>query len=433
LMGYVVRAAQDAGLHHKTNMRTAEEEDRRSKLWWSIFSLERYLSFEVGRPTMINDEDCEPPAEVARDGNVANSMNANQFDFMVKVARLIPHIQKAFKTPVIIPGILNAIDEQINNCMSMFPPQHQPHSSEYVDPGPSSPVVYLQNARLLLHRHNLSPASPPDSKAVAVDRCMSVARDTARMFSRFMIDPPQGEANTSSPRGRWEDSLRAASSAFLCLHIWRCTLFLAGSGDFERALICAQSSAAIGKHRPINASCGRYLEFFLRVVCSKFRHGRVNFADDDELLTYVSADLQSNLDQAWIWQMEKEHGHVSSHGRSHSSTSASMHDILHASDARDWDGWESNVQTLRELVEEQARRLHHQPPAPHHAQQSQQTQNPPHPPQVVPQQPLPPKDGPGSAFLAPRIETSTATTVGPYPSVSPSISTTNRMSIADLI
>ena len=368
---------------------------------------------------MINDEDCEPPPDERPPANLPTSpMDSNQFDFMVKVARTIPHIQKAFKTPVIPPGILSAIDEQINNCNSMFPPHHQIQSTEYLDPGPSSPVVYLQNARLLLHRHNLSPASPPDAKGVAIERCMAVARDTARMFTRVMRESP----HSTNPLIKWEDSLRLASSAFLCLHIWRCTMFLAGSGDFDGALKCAQSSAAIGKHRPINSSCGRYLEFFLQIVSEKFQQGRVHFGDDDELLTYVSADLQSNLDQAWIWQNGGKHSPL--------ATDDSMRNgILHSEDARDWNGWNGILSTLQRLSDERRHReqqQHHH----HHHQQHQQQQHPPSGPINLSQQQhlSPSKEGSGGPFLAPRIDTA----VSPLPSISPGASS-NRMSIADLI
>ena len=338
---------------------------------------------------MINDEDCDAP-----DPQYPHSSSGlTQFDFMIQVARTVPHLQRAFKNSVIPPPTLESIEDQINRCMTGMPQHHQLKAVDYLDPGPTGPVVYLQNIRLLLHRHNLNPACSLEVRRMALDNCLAAAQDTARILSRIMQDQPPSTPKTANlstpPPARWEDTLRSASSAFLCMHIWRCTLFLAACGDYEGALLCAIASQAIGKQRIVNSVCGRYLEFFLSVLSEKGPQDRGQLVQDDEVLAYVSGDLQSNLDQAWIWQT----GKVQSPRGFAPNTERNMY---RESEVREWDAWPNVIAALRRFQEEQRQR------------------------QV-------PSHGHGSAPpLAPRIDT---TVSQQRAQVSPS----NRISIKDII
>ena len=311
--------------------------------------LRRFLAYELGRPTMISDEDCD-----ATDLVGSRSVSGlTQFDFMIQVARTVPHLQRAFKTPVIPASTLETIEEQIDRCMTGMPQHHQLKAVDYLDPGPTGPVVYLQNIRLLLHRHNLNPECPLEVKRLALNSCLAAAQDTAKILSRIMQDQPPSTPKTANlstpPPARWEDTLRSASSAFLCMHIWRCTLFLAAWGDYEGAMLCATASQAIGKQRIVNSACGRYLEFCLRVLAEKGLRDRIQLEQDDELLAYISGDLQSNLDQAWIWQR----GRAQSPRGFAPDTERSMQ---RDSEVREWDAWPSVIAIIRRLQEEQRQR-----------------------------------------------------------------------------
>ena len=296
---------------------------------------------------MINDEDCDLTGP--QDPN--NASGLTQFDFMIQVARTVPHLQRAFKVSVIPTSTLESIEEQINRCMTGMPQHHQLKAVDYLDPGPTGPVVYLQNIRLLLHRHNLNPSCPPEVRRLALDNCLMAAQDTARILSRIMQDQPPSTPKTANlptpPPARWEDTLRSASSAFLCMHIWRCTLFLAACGDYGGALLCATASQAIGKQRVVNSACGRYLEFFLGVLAEKGSRDRAQLEQDDELLAYVSGDLQSNLDQAWIWQTGKEQS------RRAFGSDTSERNSYRDNEVGDWDAWPGVIAILRRFQDEQ--------------------------------------------------------------------------------
>lgn len=73
-------------------------------------------------------------------------------------------------------------------------------------------------------------------------------------------------------------------------------------GDFKSALICAEVSSTFGDARPVNVSCGKYLAFFLDRLLQKAQLGlRADLENDEEMIAYVSGDLQGNIEQSWVW------------------------------------------------------------------------------------------------------------------------------------
>ena len=50
-VGAAVRAAQHLGLHQRSNVRSAVEEERRHHVWWSLFCMERYAGPAVAATT----------------------------------------------------------------------------------------------------------------------------------------------------------------------------------------------------------------------------------------------------------------------------------------------------------------------------------------------------------------------------------------------
>lgn len=357
-MGQTVRAAIDMGLHRRTDQRTAQEEQARLSLWWCIFSTERLFALELGRPSMIDDSDCPPFAQaIGYDLRPIDRMTSlpgsdPQFDFINQVARCTSYLQKAFKQPVVTPETLEEAEDQIDKCMAGFPSHHQIQAEDYLDMTPSTPIVYVQNLRLMLHRHNLSPASAPETRQKAIAQCVAAAQDTARLMLRTLHPSPSTPANGARPHEpvTSEDKLKFASSAFMCAHIWRSILVLVCAGDYTSAMHCAQASAAIGRHRKINVACGRYVQCVLDFIRSQ-RQGLRNklpLHEDEELLAYASGDLQSNLDQAWVWQSSFQ-GPASFGATNGTANGETVEDLER------WNGWSEIVKGLEKMAEEQTR------------------------------------------------------------------------------
>ena len=275
---------------------------------------------------------------------------------LVQVGRFISQVLKALRPSLIPTPTLNALDTELGACMSAFPMHHQISMTEYLDPSSLSPIVYLQSARIMLHRHNLSPTCTPEVRTAAIDSCVHTAKDTVKFVSRTMQEPPQSPSRAAATSDTWTARISGAASAFLCTHIWRCALFLCFRGEYSAALTCARVSAAIGSARPINNACGRHLDFFLQCLLTRLHRGQGTFLErDEEMVAYVSGDLQGNVDGAWIWQgggdLQDQRDGLRSQGSNSTSESVTLSPIQ--DESKDWVGWDGIITMLQRLMHEQ--------------------------------------------------------------------------------
>ena len=390
-LGASIRMAQDIGLHCDTGPWPAIENEMRKRVWWGIYvwdrsaliekycpqtsaDLNRLLSLELGRPLQIDDDDCDVGLPCPVDdrfihdsGILAPSGASQPGNFLlstIHVVRSIGQLKKTLKAPVLTSQTLHTFETHFAACMATFPPSCQPNSPDYLDPRYLSPVFYLQNVRLALHRHNLSTSSLPEARSTALDHCVATARDTFRFLSRAMSSP-QSSPNSQERQRPWEDRLAAAATTLLCAHIWRCTLFLCFRAYYTEALACIRASAAIGDNRAVNVACGRNLASFLRVLVARLQRGEGNNLDrDEEMMAYVSGDVQASAESSWVWHgsetgmtlnnIEKSSSLFQSSGaRSEGASHMPSLTVLTPEEANDWGGWEKQKWLLETLLREQ--------------------------------------------------------------------------------
>ena len=278
---------------------------------------------------------------------------------MIQVIGGIAKLLRMLKSRRLIKSTLLAYDTHFKKCMQIFPAQQEPRENHYIDPAELLPMAYLQNARLMLHRHNLSPTCDADERIAAMDHCASVSKDTARLLRRCMQNSLETHSHPSHETGSWKNRMVSAVSAFLCTHIWRCTLFLCFRFDFSSALCCVRASAVIGNSRPINIACGRYLEFFLLEFIRKLeQNDRPD--TDEEMIAYVSGDLQGSFENSWIWQGNKGALHIGrpsqsldDNGNGEISGRAFTKANTKAKDS-DWAGWDRILDILEHLCQNSA-------------------------------------------------------------------------------
>jgi hypothetical protein len=262
---------------------------------------------------MINDEDCDVEMPVAMDDVPAGFTPSGRWDrqpqstssflLTLRVVREISNLLKILKVPSISPSTLEYHDTQLNNCMAIFPAQHQVQRRERLDPDTFKPMICLQNARLLLHRQNISIVCSAEMRSAAIDQCVMIAKDTTEILLRCTVDPSVQPNEDPSPQRTWTWLRRNTECAFFCTHIWRCTLFLCLRGEFSAASTCVRVSAIMGDARPVNAACGKYLDFFLDHLTQKMVQNPMAHADgDEELIAYVSGDLQGSIEHSWVWE-----------------------------------------------------------------------------------------------------------------------------------
>jgi len=404
-LGNAVRVAQDLGLHSECGAWPFVEGEMRRRTWWTLYILDRTLALELGRPTLIDDADCDVslPASVddhfIHDGGMLVPNGAEPLTHsllaIIHVVRSYTALGKTLSSPVIAPTRLATFDQHFASCLRTFPPACDPSSSATLSPVLLNPLVYLLNARLLLHRHNLTPTCPPDVRLTAVDQCTHTAAETATLLVR-----------TSS-------ALPAGATAMLTTHIYRCALFLLLTNCLDQASVCIRTLTAISAHHEVAIPALRFLAFFMSTLSSK-RAEYANFLSqatppghapppfappprfspaalqdallrDEELLAYVSADLQAGPETSWVWAGGERETHLPS------PAIPIPKDTLFSLDARtnltheerwDWTGagaWDRMEDLLRNLASSQTG-----PTGPAVAVSA------PPPPRQQPQPPLPP-------------------------------------------
>nr|ADI24965.1 unknown [Penicillium aethiopicum] len=357
-IGSAVRVAQEIGLHIDSGPWPAVEGEMRKRVWWGLYAWDRLLALEMGKPVLINDQDCDidlpcPVDEqyITEGGKIPDGQQTTSLLATIHVVRSIGQLTRTLRSATISPATLETFELHFNTCLATFPSQFHPKTDQDLDPRSLAPVICLQNARLFLHRHNISPFCPDVVRTQAMDYCVSTALDTANILSRCMRNYPThpGPPSINDPRSHFASS----ASSLLCTHIWRCTLLLLFRGEYAAALVCVQALSSIGDMRAVNAACGRYLAFFLRRLLGRIRPSEGHVPDldrDEEMMAYVSGDMQGTSDGSWVWHGSETGSHLE--GMRIPTPTASSRQTETETDA-DWAGWEWIEKTVQDLFTEQ--------------------------------------------------------------------------------
>lgn len=365
-----VRISQDIGLHNETGPWPMIEGEMRRRVWWGIYVWDRHMSLELGRPLLIEDADCDVSLPAAIDDHYIHDAGmlvpngvaplTNFILPIIHVVRAVSQLIKTLKSPVISPSTLQTFDTHFNACMASFPPSCQISAHEPLDPRMLAPVCHLMNARLILHRHNLTTSCPPEIRSNAIEQCIRASLESTSLLNRAI----SSSTPSTPPFG-------PTANAMTCTHIWRCTLFLLYGGHFDAALTCIRASASIAALRDVNVACGRNLAFFLGALIEKRRAGgsigskgyRSEREMDEELLAYVSGDLQASTENSWVWtgsETGMNIGGLGSGGSGGPKIGATLlgdgregTTILTDVEARDWGGWERVEYLVGVLAREQ--------------------------------------------------------------------------------
>ncbi|KAB8556605.1 hypothetical protein FH972_025642 [Carpinus fangiana] len=285
--------------------------DERHIAWYCLYCWDRLDSLDLSKPFLIPDHNSDVES---RYGTFLNSPSSLVLRSLIAIARLNVPLSRCFRSEVILPDVVAALVESIQQVEDSLPPSLNPRASNSTQPSLLWVTAVLNNARILLHRHQLSPHYSPAQRSAGLAACSTAARSTARIIARSI--PPSHPAQTSTdlyrpypsasnpaPPQMWTLQLQGGAPARFCLHLWRSILFLALSLDFPHARACVHAAAAIGTLRPVNTAAGRNVIFFLTQLQQRLRAGfdLGQLERDEEMIVYASADLQGDPYNAWVW------------------------------------------------------------------------------------------------------------------------------------
>lgn len=375
-LGRAVRVGQDLGLYSESGPWPVIEGEMRRRTWWTIYILDRTLATELGRPVLIDDKDCDVSLPAGVDDQYIHEggmLVPNGAEPLTHSLLAVIHVVRSYTALIdaLTPAALSTaqiaiLDSHFKKCLGTFPPACDPASTVPLAPHFLAPLAYLIHARLLLHRHHLDPGYPPEARLASVENCTHIALDTASLLQR---------SNTAI--------LAEGATALLSTHIFRCTLFLLLTGYHDHAITCIRALAAISARRDVALPCGRYLSFFVSALSTKraelsgyASRGTSSLpfgaprppvdpaalfqllARDDDLLAYVSADLQGSPDAAWLWAGLERETPLSQHSstvppRTTTTTSNLVNSEartgLNEGEEREWGGWTRLEASVRAL------------------------------------------------------------------------------------
>ncbi|KIW46103.1 uncharacterized protein PV06_01794 [Exophiala oligosperma] len=381
-LGAAIRIAQDLGLHVQGGQWSPIEGEMRKRIWYSFYVWDRLLALELGKPMVINDDECDTEypqileeERLVLSDDLHTPFPATLLLASVYVARLMAPLAKMFRSLCITNEALTKFETHLGDCLQLLPPTLQPSATRPLDPCIMAPIIYFQNVRLLLHRHNLSPSSSPEQRAQAIERCVQAARDTATVLSRCMVPHIQPHD--------WEQRFILSSTTVICTHLWRCMLLLLFRQTFDPFFLILRALSTINDARSINVSAGRYMAFFIQRLIEYYeRGGSLEPEHDEELLVFLSADLQSTT-HSWVWGNAETGTHLSrrqKHGRpknlnpehehfpANAASTPSWDSFLSEEEQRDWGGWqniEKLARHLQRLCDSRQQRMHDQHPSPY--------------------------------------------------------------------
>lgn len=328
---------------------------------------------------VINDDECdtEYPQVLDEERLVTEDLHTPLPPTLllanIHVARLMAPLAKIFRSLCITNEALGRFESYLGDCLQLLPRQLQLSSAAPLDPCIMAPLLSFQNTRLLLHRHNLSPSCSPEQRSQAIEQCLHASSDTASLLARCMIPHAQSYD--------WEQRFVLSSTTVLCTHMWRCMLFLLFRQVFDGFFLVLRAASAVNDARAINICGARHLSFFLKKLIERHeRSNRVDLEQDEEIVVYLSGDLQASTN-SWVWGNAETGTHLSrrqKHGRPRntnpdndaestpSALSPSWDNMLSEEEQHDWGGWqrlEQSARYLQRLCDSRQQRPHDQLPS----------------------------------------------------------------------
>lgn len=334
------------------------------------------LALELGRPMIISDDDCdtEYPSEELELESTAQALDpARPLTLLayIHVSRLVASLARLCRSLCITNDAKRRFETQMTYCEELFPPTWQINGTGTLDPLELGPIVHFQNVRLLLHRHNMSPANSQEQRSSSIARCTQTAQDTAKVLHRCLVESDRPE--------QFRQQIRLSTTSFICTHVWRCMLFLAFAAHWEAFDLLLRYCAIVGPSRAINVSCGRHLDLFLNALVEKHQLNSETAQDEDEdLIVLLSADLQAGT-SSWVWatgeagttqsrRSKHNHiGHESHQAVSPSSQVLQLDSQLPQAEVEQWDGW-TKIHEMAEWLREKQDTMQAIERGPQHAQ-----------------------------------------------------------------
>lgn len=257
----------------------------------------------------------------------------------LQIARLIGSLLKVLRRPLLDAQTIQAFDDEIQHVDEQQEVSHSTDDDQPFTTRRLGRAWRLQDLRLRLFRHNLTPLADAEMRIEALEKCRVVSKNTATLLHGFMIsrvDKPDSKSDDEARGSVDHDKMVEGSTqlnrpwqtllnddmpfiALLCTHLWRCALFLAcdlhSTAEMDQTNVAAlltilKVMAGISEKYPITTICRSHLLFAFKKIDDKrsvalsplsaTAEGEPEDLDED-LIALVSGDLQGSPTHCWVW------------------------------------------------------------------------------------------------------------------------------------
>ena len=155
VVGHAVRGAQSLGLHRSRGQDIIGKDiaELDARVWWTAYCLDKIMGFETGRPSAIDDEDCNqqmPQPYKATSGTDERAIkNLDCFCAVINLAKIQSRISRQlfkFKPTSNSAEILQEIgklDRSLISWLETVPPDIRPGNDMFCTPEMFSPATFL--------------------------------------------------------------------------------------------------------------------------------------------------------------------------------------------------------------------------------------------------------------------------------------------------
>lgn len=174
--------------------------------------------------------------------------------------------------------------------------------------------VFVDNTRLRVYRHNLTPLAPFASRLAALKRCVAMAKEASPRIAELFQD---AEAGIYAPEDANQHNARVIRIVYPehCLYLYSCAMYLVVAKQWSLALPFVIALRVIGTRLAINKCCCRYLwgvimfteerDSILRVALDEAKKEGSWRDQDEEVVALIAADMhQDARASGWeaVWQ-----------------------------------------------------------------------------------------------------------------------------------
>ena len=257
----------------------------------------------------ISDEDCDlrPPdllaaTDVEPQGRIALQSKLYSWTILYgKVVRILRDSQ--FLSEEDIDKLEERIQSHNAKMLRMVPldPDATPDLGWHLDIH-----IFVDNTRLRVLRHTLTPHAPFGLRMAALRRCIRLSREASRTIAQRFMDPETAE----SPEEAEQRNRRVVRIVYPehCQFLYSCAMYLVVARLWKLTLPLVKALRMIGNKMPINNACCHYLWgliTFMEENPAISQAGDPWTEAEEEMVAYIAADMHQD-GRAWeaVWHKD---------------------------------------------------------------------------------------------------------------------------------